>query len=46
LAVTSQPQPEPFLFREHWRPAELLGPSWINWAVFTLAESIIDQQIG
>jgi hypothetical protein len=31
---------------KHWRTAGLLGPSWIKPSVFTLAESIIDRQIG
>jgi PemK-like, MazF-like toxin of type II toxin-antitoxin system len=46
LALTSQSQPEPFLSLQHWRPAGLLGPTWIKPTVFTLSESLIDRQIG
>lgn len=46
LALTSQSQPEPFLSLQHWRTAGLLGPTWIKPTVLTLAESIIDRQIG
>ncbi len=46
LALTSRSQPEPLLSLQHWQPAGLLGPTWIKPSVFTLAESIIDGQIG
>jgi mRNA interferase MazF len=46
LALTSRSQPEPFLALKHWEPAGLLGPTWIKLSLFTLAESIIDRQIG
>src|SRR5581483_12248810 len=46
LALTSRSQPEPLLSLQHWQPAGLLGPTWIKPSVFTLAESIIDRQIG
>jgi mRNA interferase MazF len=46
LALTSQPQPESVLSLQHWRVAGLLEPTWIKPALFTLAESIIDRQIG
>ncbi|MGH7174276.1 MAG: hypothetical protein ACRELG_28755 [Gemmataceae bacterium] len=46
MGLTSRPQPEPFLSLEHWHPAGLLGPTWIKPIVFTLAESLIDRQIG
>jgi mRNA-degrading endonuclease toxin of MazEF toxin-antitoxin module len=46
LALTSQPQPDPFLSLQHWRTAGLLGPSWIKPAVFTLGASVIDRQVG
>ncbi len=31
---------------QHWQPAGLLGAPWIKPSLFTLAESIIDRQIG
>ena len=46
LALTSRSQPEPFLALQHWQPAGLLGPTWIKPSLFTLAESIIERQIG
>ena len=46
MGLTSRPQPEPFLALQHWRPAGLLGPTWIKPTVFTLAESLLDRQIG
>ena len=46
LALTSQPQPESFLSLQHWQTAGLLGPTWIKPTIFTLAESIVDRQIG
>jgi mRNA-degrading endonuclease toxin of MazEF toxin-antitoxin module len=46
LALTSRSQPEPFLSLRHWQRAGLLGPTWIKPSLFTLAESIIDRQIG
>jgi mRNA interferase MazF len=46
LALTSQPQPELFLSLQQWQTAGLLGPTWIKPAIFTLAESTIDRQIG
>jgi mRNA interferase MazF len=45
-ALTSQPQPEPFLSLRQWQAAGLLGPTWIKPSIFTLAESTIDRQIG
>lgn len=39
LGLTSRPQAEE-------QTAGLLGPTWIKAAVFTVAESIIDKQIG
>jgi mRNA interferase MazF len=46
LALTSRPQPETVLSLRHWQPSGLLGPTWIKPSLFTLAESIIDRQIG
>jgi hypothetical protein len=46
LGLTSIAQPEPFLSLQHWQAAGLLEPTWIKPTLFTLAESIIDQQIG
>ena len=45
LALTSRPQ-EPSLALQHWETAGLLGPTWVKPTVFSLAESIIDRQIG
>lgn len=46
LGLTSVPQAEEFLALRYWQTAGLLGPTWIKAAVFTVAESIIDKQIG
>jgi mRNA interferase MazF len=46
IGLTSRVQPEEFLSLKHWQAAGLLAPSWIKPAIFTLAESIIDRQIG
>ncbi len=46
LALTSQPQPEPFLGLEHWQVAGLLGPTWIKPALFCIHTSLIDRPIG
>jgi mRNA interferase MazF len=46
IGLTSRAQLEPFLSLKHWQAAGLVGPSWIKPSVFTLAESIIDRQIG
>jgi mRNA interferase MazF len=46
LGLTSRPQAEEFLAVRHWHTAGLVGPTWIKAAMFTLAESIIDKQIG
>lgn len=46
LGLTSKAQPEAFLALKDWQSAGLLGPTWIKPTLFTLTESIIDQQIG
>ena len=46
MALSSQPQRELFLSLQHWQSAGLLGPTWIKPTIFTLAESLIDRQIG
>jgi mRNA interferase MazF len=46
LGLTSRPQQEQLLSLQHWHTAGLLGPTWIKPTVFTLTDSIIDQQIG
>jgi mRNA interferase MazF len=46
LGLTSQPQAEEFLALRYWHTSGLLGPTWIKAALFTVAESIIDKQLG
>ncbi len=46
LALTSQPQPEPFLALDHWQLAGLLGPTWIKPSLFCIHTSLIDRPIG
>lgn len=46
LALTSRPQPEPFLSLHQWQAGGLLGPTWIKPTLFTLTETTIDRQIG
>jgi len=46
MGLTSRPQPEPFLSLQRWKMAGLLGPTWIKPTVFTLADSLIERQIG
>jgi mRNA interferase MazF len=46
LALTSQPQPEPFLALDHWQSAGLLGPTWIKPSLFCIHQSLIDRPIG
>lgn len=46
MGLTSRPQPEPFLSLQRWQTAGLLGPTWIKPTVFTLAELLVDRQIG
>jgi mRNA interferase MazF len=46
LALTSQPQPEPFLALDHWELAGLLGPTWIKPSLFCIHDSVIDRSIG
>ena len=46
LALTSQPQPEPFLALDRWQSAGLLGPTWVKPSLFCIHESLIDRSIG
>jgi mRNA interferase MazF len=46
LALTSQPQPEPFLALDHWQSAGLLGPTWIKPSLFCIHDTLIDRSIG
>ncbi len=46
LALTSQPQTEPFLALDRWQSAGLLGPTWVKPSLFCIHESLIDRPIG
>jgi mRNA interferase MazF len=46
IALTSKPQPEQYLYVEHWRHAGLLTPTWLKPVMFCLDETIIERQVG